>query len=169
MNQHPMVTVIIPCYNREAFIRETLLSVLFQTYPDIRIVAVDDGCTDRTREILDSYGDRIGVLDHPGRVNRGQSAAINLAIRSTESPYVAILDSDDYWAPEKIERQVAFLEKHPEIGLVYCNGFAVDEKGKELYKLFRPGHVETNRPERVLLESHFNLPSNALVRRKVLE
>ncbi len=163
------VTVIIPCYNRERFVRETVESALAQTYPHVEVVAVDDGSTDGTRKVLEDYADRVTILDHPGRVNKGQSASINLAVRSTRSDYIAILDSDDYWAPEKIERQVEYLESHPEVGLVYANGLAVDENGKELYKVFSAKHVETNRPERALLECHFNLPSNALVRRSVLE
>ena len=165
----PKVTVIIPCYNRGKFIRETLDSTLSQTYRDLEIVAVDDGSTDDTREILESYGKKIRILEHPGRVNKGQSAAINLAMRSTQSKYVAILDSDDIWAPKKIEKQVEFLEKYPDIGLVYANGFDIDDNGKILYKRIQPGHVETNDPGRVLLECHFNIPSNALVLRTVIE
>lgn len=163
------VTVVIPCYNRERFIRETLESALSQTYPNLEIVAIDDGSTDGTRKILEDYGGRIRILEHPGRTNKGQSAAINLGIRSTKGNYIAILDSDDLWAPEKIERQVEFLEKNPDVGLVYVNGFAVDEEGKTLYMLFRPGHVEPNSPGRVLLECHFSVPSNALVRRSDFE
>ena len=167
--EKPRVTVVIPCYNRERFIRGTLESVLSQTYPNLEIVAMDDGSTDGTRKILEDYGGRIRILEHPSRINKGQSAAINLGIRSTKGEYIAILDSDDLWAPEKIERQMEFLEKNPDVGLVYVNGFAVDKEGKTLYKLFRPGHVEPNSPERVLLECHFNVPSNALVRRSAFE
>lgn len=165
----PWVTVILPCFNREAFIRDTLESALNQTYPRINIIAVDDGSTDGTRAILSAYAGRITILEQPGRANRGQSAAINLALRSSVSPYVAILDSDDLWAPEKVERQVRFLESHPEVGLVYANGLAIDDKGNILYRILPPDHVETNEPERVLLSSYFNLPSNALVRRSVLD
>ena len=164
-NTLPKVTVIIPCYNREKFVKATIDSALSQTYPNIEIVAVDDGSTDGTRHVLEKYGERIKILEHPGCINKGQSAAINLAMRSTDSEYVAILDSDDVWVPEKIERQVEFLEKHPDVGLVYANGFAIDENGNSLYKIINEGHVETNNPERALLECHFNVPSNALVRR----
>jgi len=164
-----IVTVIIPSYNREKYIRETIDSVLSQTYENIDIVVVDDGSTDHSREILESYGDRIRILEHEGRANRGQSAAINLAMRSTGGKYVAILDSDDVWTVDKIEKQVEYLERHPEIGIVYGNGHAIDEDGKILYKLIPPGHREENDPGRMLLECHFNIPSNAIVRRSAFD
>ena len=165
----PKVTVIIPCYNREKFIGETLNSALYQSYPNIEIIAVDDGSTDSTRKILENYEKTITLLEHPGRANRGQSAAINLAMRSSESDYVAILDSDDVWEPQKIEKQVAFLEKNYDIGYVYANGYAIDEKGKILYKLFFTDHIPTGDPARVLLECPIGTPSAYLVRRNIFE
>lgn len=167
-NLLPKVAVIIPCYNREKFVKTTIDSALSQIYPNIEIVAVDDGSTDGTRNILERYGETIRILEHPGRINKGQSAAINLAMRQTDSKYVAILDSDDVWVPEKIERQVEFLEKHPDVGLIYVNGFGIDEKGDILYELYRSTHIETNAPDRVLLECHFSAPSNYVVRRSAL-
>ncbi len=165
----PKVTIIIPSYNREKFICETINSALSQTYPNIEVIAVDDGSTDTTGEVLLNYGDKITVLEHSGRANKGQSAAINLAMRETRSKYVAILDSDDLWVPDKIEQQVKFLEKHPDVGLVYANGYAIDENGNKLYKLIPLGHVENNDPSRLLLQCHFSVPSNSLVRRSVFE
>lgn len=165
----PKVAVVIPCYNREKFITETLNSALSQTYPNIEIVAVDDGSTDNSRQVIESFGDKIRVLEHSGRVNKGQSAAINLGIRSTESEYIAILDSDDLFAPRKIELQVDFLESHPDIGLVYGNGHAIDQNGNKLYRFYSDDHVELSDPGRVLLDCYFLLPNNSLVRRCVLE
>mgnify|MGYP001620160184 FL=1 len=147
------VTVIIPCYNRDKFVGKTIDSALSQTYPNIEIIAVNDGSTDSTGEALKSYGTRIKVLEHPGRVNKGQSAAINLAMREADGEYVAILDSDDLWHPDKIARQVEFFEKNPDVGLVYANGYAIDENDDNLYELYKPGHVETNEPEKVLLKA----------------
>ena len=170
MERHiPKVIVIIPSYNREKYIRTTIDSTLSQTYGNIEVVVVDDGSTDRSREILESYGKRIRLLEHEERANRGQSAAINLAMRSTGGEYVAILDSDDIWTVDKIEKQVDYLERHPDIGIVYGNGYAIDEDGKILYKLIPPGHREENDPSRMLLECHFNIPSNALVRRSAFD
>lgn len=163
------VTVIIPCYNREKFVGKTVDSALSQTYPNIEIIAVNDGSTDSTGEVLKSYGTRIKVLEHPGGVNKGQSAAINLAMREADGEYVAILDSDDLWHPDKLARQVKFLENNPDVGLVYANGYAIDENDDNLYELYKPGHVETNDPKKVLLNCYLAIPSCSLVRRAAFE
>ena len=168
MEHLPKVSVIIPVYNREKFIRETVESVLTQTYPRIEVVAVDDGSTDGSRAILESFGDRIRLLEHPGRINRGQSAAINVGLRATQGEYVAIIDSDDVWAPIKIARQVAVIHGS-DYGLVYCNGDYIDENGKLLNRIFNEHHRENNRPEEVLLNCYFNVPSSSLIRRTAME
>jgi glycosyltransferase involved in cell wall biosynthesis len=165
----PKVTVIIPSYNRERFIQQTVDSILSQTYTNLEVVAVDDGSTDKTRQILDAYGERIKVLAHPERINKGQSAAINLGMRSTMSEYVGIVDSDDVLTPEKIERQVTFLEQNPSIGFVYANAYIMNDDGSILYKAFPPGHVETGMPERILLECPIGCPSGFLVRRSAFD
>lgn len=169
MSDLPKVGVIIPVYNREKFIRETIESVLAQTYTNIEIVAVDDGSIDNSRKILEKYKDRIWILEHPGGENKGQSAAINLGLKFSESEYVAILDSDDLFAPDKIMLQVDYLERHPDIGLVYGNGWAINEYGKKLYKFYDSSHREVSEPSRVLLDCYFFLPGNALLRRIVFD
>lgn len=165
----PKVTVIIPCYNRDSFVRKTVDSALAQTYSNIEVVVVDDGSTDGTRKILESYSNRISIYEHNGRANKGQSAAINLAMRATESDYVAILDSDDLWEPNKIAKQTEVFENNQEVGLVYSNGYAIDENDDKLYRLLPDNHIELNKPELVLLNCYFNLPSNSLVRRSAYE
>ena len=166
---NPKVTVIIPCYNREDYIRETVDSVLNQTYSNIELICVDDGCTDGTREILDNYADTIIVLEHAGRVNKGQSAAINLGMENAAGKYIAILDSDDLFAPEKIEKQVKYLEEHSDIGLVYVNGYGVDGNGERLYSFYDHSHIEKSDPERVLMDCYFLIPNNSLVRKTAFE
>ena len=116
----PKVSVIIPCYNRERFIKETIESVLRQTYPNIEIITIDDGCTDSTRRILEEFKGTIKILEHPGRANKGQSASLNLGIRNSNGKYIALLDSDDLFAPLKIDRQVEFLEENPRYWTGLC-------------------------------------------------
>jgi len=164
----PKVTVIIPAYNRAIYIRDTIESVLNQTYVNIELLVVDDGSTDNTLDVLMGYGERITLLQHDGGVNKGQSASINLGIRSSDSKYVAILDSDDLFAPEKIELQVNYLEHRPDIGIVYGNGYAINELGEKIYPIYEAGHKENSEPERVLLDCYFLLPNNSMVRRNVL-
>jgi len=165
----PLVSVIIPCYNREAYISQTVDSVLAQTWPNIELIVVDDGCTDGSRQVLESYGKRLALLEHPGRANRGQSAAINLGLRHSSGEYLAILDSDDLFTPDKIEKQVRFLEEHPEFGLVYANCIYIDGSGKEICKMHYGNHTPPAGPEQVLEDCCYNVPSNSLFRRSVFE
>ncbi len=169
MKNKSKVSVIIPCYNRGKYIAQTIESVLNQTYPNIELIVIDDGCTDNSRELLENYSDLIRILEHPGRVNKGQSAALNLGLQSSNSDYVAFLDSDDLFTSEKIERQVNFLEENPQFGLVYANGHAIDENGKILYRIYEKHHREDSDPNRVLLDCYFLLPNNSLVRREALK
>ena len=165
----PKVSIIIPCYNREKFIEETIQSVLAQTYPSTEVIAVDDSSTDSTRAVLEGFRDSITILEHPGHQNRGQSASINLGIKCSTGKYISILDSDDLFAPNKIETQVSFLEKNQNFGLVYANGFAIDENGRKLYRMYDETHREESNPERVLLDCYFSVQSNALARRAIFE
>ena len=163
------VSVIIPAYNREAFIRETIESVLEQTYSNIELIVVDDGSTDNTLKIVKEYKEKLDLLQHPGGVNKGQSAAINLGLKVSTGEYIAILDSDDLFAPKKIELQIEHLIKNLDVGLVYANGIAIDTNGAELHVMIQKGHKEENKPELVLLNSYYNIPSNALIRKSVFE
>lgn len=166
--RHPTVSVVIPVYNRARFVGETVTSVLGQTWPEVEIIAVDDGSTDGSRAVLESFGNRVRILQHPGGANRGQSAALNLGLGAARGEYVALLDSDDLWLPDKLSLQVRFLERHPDVGLVYCNGWAVDETGKPLYRIYEAGHEEHSQPERVLKDCYFLLPNNAMLRMDVM-
>jgi len=162
------VAVIIPAFNRARYIGQTIESVLQQTYANIEIIVVDDGSTDGTREVLDAYSGKIKRLEHPGQQNRGQSASINLGIEYADGEYVCVLDSDDYWELDKIELQVRYLEQHPDVGLIYCNGTAVNSNGDYLYDIYTSGHREENKPERILLDCYIHLPSNSLMHMSVL-
>jgi len=130
---------------------------------------VDDGCTDGSRKVLESYGNRLTILEHSGRGNRGQSAAINLGLKYCTGEYVAILDSDDLFAPDKIQKQVTFLIKNPDKGLVYSNGYSIDENSNILYEMYDKNHKEYSNPNNVLMDCYFLLPNNSLVRRSIFE
>ncbi len=112
----PKVSVIIPAFNSAPFIAETIQSVLAQTYNNLEIIVVDDGSTDTTLDMLNEFGDQITVLT---KANGGPASARNLAIRHASGKYIAFLDADDLWTPEKLAEQVVFLEAHPEVGMTY--------------------------------------------------
>ncbi len=108
-----MVSVIIPTYNRAAWVKEAEASVLAQTYRDFELLVVDDGSTDATLEALAPWRRDLRLLRLSAR--RGVSAARNLGIASARGQWLAFLDSDDLWLPEKLARQMEFLAAHPEI------------------------------------------------------
>lgn len=115
----PTVSVIMPVYNGRAYLRDAVDSVLAQSYRDFELIAIDDGSTDDSPQILAEYGDRI-VLVQDGR---GGSAAIarNKGLRVARGRFVAFIDQDDLWLPEKLARQVAFMDAHPEFGLSFTS------------------------------------------------
>jgi len=107
----PRVSVIIPTYNRSRMLKEAIDSVLSQDYPHFELVVVDDGSTDATAELLQAYGQDLVVIRQP---NRGVSAARNAGIAAASGRYIAFLDSDDLWLPQKLTRQVRFFNQYPD-------------------------------------------------------
>jgi glycosyltransferase involved in cell wall biosynthesis len=118
----PLVTVVIPFLDVEPYIAEAVESVLAQTYDPWELVLVDDGSRDGSRAIADRYSaahpGRILCVEHEGRANRGASASRNLGRRCGRGTYIAFLDSDDRWVPEKLQRQMEIIRANPDIGLL---------------------------------------------------
>lgn len=115
----PSVSVVIATYNRARFLPETIESVFRQRFEDFELIVVDDGSTDDTRAVLDSYGDRIRVFYQE---NRGPSAARNLGIRHARGRWISIQDSDDLCAPNHLEALFGFTGKNPQYAMVFANG-----------------------------------------------
>ena len=118
-----LVSVIIPTHNRAQIIGRAVESALAQTYPHLEVVVADDGSSDDTRRIVQSFGPRVTYTQ---QANAGVSAARNFGMRHARGELIAFLDSDDSWLPWKIEAQVAALNRHPEAGLVWTDMAAVD-------------------------------------------
>ena len=131
-----LVSVIIPTYNRAAFARRAINSVLAQTYRPIEIIVVDDGSSDGIWSALAAYGDDIRLLRQP---HEGASSARNKGLREAKGHFIAFLDSDDFWAPEKTAEQVRTLEKHPDCGICYTWYVIVNEEDRFL-RAFAPMH-----------------------------
>jgi glycosyltransferase involved in cell wall biosynthesis len=106
------VSVIIPTFNRAQKVRRAVSSVLDQTFKDFEVIVIDDGSSDETVDLLEGFRDRITIISHPE--NLGVSAARNSGIRASRSPFIAFLDSDDYWLPEKLETQVRYFRENPD-------------------------------------------------------
>jgi glycosyltransferase involved in cell wall biosynthesis len=110
----PLISCIIPTYNGEKYLAEALDSILEQRYRPIEVIIADDGSSDGTAEIADRYGD---VVRRTTQANAGPAATRNLGIRSATGTFVAFLDQDDVWRPEKLERQYARFEARPELDI----------------------------------------------------
>lgn len=133
------VSVIMPAYNCAGFIKESIESVLNQTYRDYELIIVDDGSSDATGSIAERYAASLpGIVRCLHLENKGPGAARNAGIQNAAGDYIAFLDSDDTWLPGKLEKQVAVLERDRHIGLVYCDNYFVDGERNVLW-----GHRRT--------------------------
>lgn len=160
------VSVIINCYNGEKFLTETLESLRAQTFTDYELVFWDNCSTDRTSEIAKTFDSRLRYFRGESLVSLGQ--ARNCALERAEGDYIAFLDSDDLWAPEKLARQVEVLDNNPDCGMVLCNFYRMNMlSGKiDVYP-----HAEKTR----MLDfsefvcNHMFCLSGYLIRKKALE
>lgn len=129
----PRVSVVIPTYNCERFLGRTISSALAQTYRDFELIVVDDGSTDDTRSLVAGYGDAVRYVYQP---NQGASAARNSALSRAGGEFIAYLDADDLWSPEKLACQVEYLDAHPTCGFVHTEVSVIDEQDKVLHARF---------------------------------
>jgi glycosyltransferase involved in cell wall biosynthesis len=143
-SERPLVSIVVPVWNGERYLRESLDSILGQTYPRLEVIVVDDASTDSTPEILASYGDRIQVLRQPA--TKGIYANANDGIELARGELVGVFHADDVYLPHMVEREVAWLGEHPEAGAVFCADVFVDAEGRELGRLELPAEVRGGRP-----------------------
>lgn len=136
MDEEIKVSIVMPSYNASRFVTAAIDSVLAQTVQDFEILVVDDGSTDNTREVLAKYDSP--KVRYLYKKNGGVSSARNYGIENARGKYIAFLDADDLWLPEKLEKQLAILEADEKIGLVYAATEKVDEQ------LQTVGHIEAN-------------------------
>jgi glycosyltransferase involved in cell wall biosynthesis len=163
VEEDPLVSVVIPCFNGEAFLKATIESALAQSYPRVEIIVVDDGSTDRSGEIAQSFPVR--YLHQP---NRGLTPSRNLGIQESRGSYLVFLDADDRLMPEAIEAGLRVLARHPECALTVGDHLFVAEDGSYLansQKTFLPaGHYEA-----LLKSNYFEMISSILFRRSIFD
>ena len=171
------VSVIVPAYNASDFIGEALDSIIAQTLDEIEIIVVDDGSTDHTAEIVKSYGSRVLYI---WQENGGCAMARNRGIRASSGECLSFLDADDIYTPDRIARQVEFMERHPHDDLVFCDYLNFDDKGT-----FGLSHFQTcpvlqqqlnGRPLAILENAcailpheNFGIASSFMIRRRALK
>ena len=136
----PTVSVVIPLYNTERYIAETLASVLAQTFADFEVIVVDDGSTDLGPDIVAAVDDpRVRIFSQK---NRGLAGARNAGIREARGRYIALLDADDRWHPDKLARHVADLDANPWVGLSFSASRLIDDDGRDLGLEQRPSTAQ---------------------------
>lgn len=162
----PKVSVIIPAYNSDRFIRETIDSVLNQTYRDFELIVVDDGSSDRTADIISSYKDRLIYIR---KENEGISTARNRGIEIARGEYLAFIDHDDIWFPEFLEEVVAELDKNKEARLCFANTYVMDGEKKRTRTLFDICPPHKGMVFEKLVKGNFIPVITTVIRREVFE
>lgn len=168
-NKMPLVSVVVTCFNYGKYLRQSIDSVLGQTYPHLEIIVVNDGSTDNTEEVISEYlGDpRIIYISQE---NSGQTVAKNVGVRQSRGDFVAFLDADDLWCLDKLEKQMILFDDRG-VGVVYCRAKYLDENSDmfeydmtSLYLQPRRGMVTD-----WLFFDNFVQFSSTVVRRECLE
>ncbi|BAZ13305.1 family 2 glycosyl transferase [Calothrix sp. NIES-4071] len=166
MHNLPVISIIIPAYNAEKTILQTIASVQQQTFSNFELIVINDGSTDRTLELLHSITDeRLKIFSYE---NGGLPVARNRGISHATGEFIAFLDADDLWTPDKLELQLAALQQHPEAGVAYSWTYFMDDKGESL----SPGEatfLEGNVYAQLLVNNFLASGSNPLISRQAIE
>ncbi len=160
----PLVTAVIPTFNRGWCLADAVTSVMDQTYPAMEIIVVDDGSTDNTRQVLTPFMNSITLLHQE---NKGVSAARNLAVKKSTGRFVAFLDSDDRWTPDKTACQVDFFQRHPDAMICQTEEIWI-RNGKRVNPKFKH-----KKPSGMIFEPSLKLclvsPSAVMMRREFFD
>lgn len=161
----PQISIIIPAYNSEKTIRETINSVLAQTFSDLEIIIINDGSSDRTVEVIQEISDpRITIYSYP---NGGPATSRNRGIKKSQGEYLSFIDGDDLWVPDKLEIQYQALQNNSQAAVAYSGTDWIDERGNFLRHASAPG-PSGNIYAYALLYNLFGSGSNFLARREAL-
>lgn len=162
----PIVSVVMPVYNTAQYIQAAIDSVLAQTFINFELLIVDDEGTDESIALCRRYNDpRIRIIS---QANRGLAGARNTGIRNARGQFIALLDSDDFWEAEKLERHVEHLRRSPHIGVSYAASTMIDDDGKFLRIVQRP-KLRDIEPKDVFLRNPVGNGSAPVLRRAVFE
>ncbi len=168
-HSHGQVSIVIPVYNGERYIEETIQSILNQTYKNLQIIAVDDGSTDDTGLKIEELAKSDARIAFISQKNKGVSTARNLGYSKSTGEYLCFLDADDLWHPDNIEYKVKYLQNNPEVGLVHADMRVINALGKmtEQVNSGIEGKCldELLKWERTVIPA----PSSILVKRSVLQ
>lgn len=158
----PKVSINLCCYNSEKYLRETLDSIVNQTYKDWELVIINDGSTDSTEAIIKEYIDKGYPIIYHYQENHGLGYSRNEALKRSSGEFIAFIDHDDIWLPDKLEKQIP-LFSDPEVGLVFSDAIVFSEKGEDASFYERMTYYEGNCFSR-LLSDYFLVLSTVVIR-----
>lgn len=167
MSSNPLVSVIIPAYNASKYLKEAISSIVDQSYPVKEVLVIDDGSDDHPEDIVRAFGaDRVKILHQE---NSGCGKARNLGVIRSTGEYVAFLDADDVWDPDKLQIQMNKFKNDPEAALIYCDKLWIDENGVPIANC----HTQNEFPEgwifsKLFQANYISCPSCVVVRRAAL-
>src|SRR3954447_22727417 len=167
-NAEPLVSILIPAYNAEATLAETLQSALASSYSNLEIVLIDDGSTDATAAIAEAFAQDDQRLRLLRQEHRGVSAALNFALDHIRGEFVARLDADDLWHPTKLQKQVELMAADPAVALTYTFVRYVDASGR-VVRDAAPQELERHALCQCLYNGIVGGGSSAVFRRSVLD
>jgi glycosyltransferase involved in cell wall biosynthesis len=140
--QEPLISVVMPVYNAAQYLREAIDSILNQTFRDFEFIIINDGSTDRSLEIIQSYNDdRIRLINQK---NTGLAKALNNGIAIAKSDFIARMDADDISIPERLTSQFSFLESNVDVVAVGSNAEVIDKEGNHVYCTAQPSTWSEN-------------------------
>ncbi|MEW6053681.1 MAG: glycosyltransferase [Nitrospirota bacterium] len=164
----PKVSVIIPTYNRADFLYSAISSVLAQTFQDFEIIVVDDASTDATRDITEGFKEkRLIYVNH--KKNKGEAFSRNSGVMQAKGIYIAFLDDDDEWSPEKLSKQVDLLDNAADnVGLVYTGYSVIEKNSQNVLSIKLPSNKGVVY-EDIIRRNFIGTPSTVLIRRACIE
>jgi len=164
----PKVSIIIPTYNREKFLTRALNSILIQTFKNFELIVIDDASTDNTEKVLKNFQKKDKRIKYfRNSQNKGPSESRNIGIRMAKGKYIAFLDSDDEWLPQKLEKQLKFIE-NKNAKVVTCWAYVNDKIRKKKYLCKVPYYK--NPIPKILKENYIlSSPSSVILERKVID
>ncbi|MEA5616605.1 glycosyltransferase family 2 protein [Cronbergia sp. UHCC 0137] len=159
------ISVVIPVYNSEISVAATIESVLSQTYPDLEIIIVNDGSTDQSMAICQQFDDQRIKIIH--QKNRGLAGARNTGIRHATGDFLAFVDSDDLWLPEKLEKHLQHFNNSPKVGVSFSRSRFIDEQGIPL-GIYQMPKLTNITPEYLFCRNPISNGSSVVIRKDVL-
>lgn len=168
MPRNPVFSVILPVFNGEKFLAGAIQSVMNQTFINWELIIIDDGSADHSIEIAAAFAagdERIRLLQHPGGKNRGVSASRNLGVQQAKGEWIALLDADDVWLPQKLEKQFKIVQTNKDLSLIYSKAETVFENysGNVKNTLYGSGRPGLTKDPFIQHLNGFQIPTSSVV------